>query len=214
MKHATLMIIAITSLWLMAATAAPLNQDSHAAVVAPSEKQVATQLVLRDLWVDHVFWVRSYVVANEENNAIAAKAAAAEVVKNATSISTSIAPFYGDAAADQLLTLLAGHWGAVKDYSDATVANKSADQEKASKALVDNAVEISKFLAGANPYLPQKTLESLLTTHGAHHIQQIRQIDSADWESEASTWAMMREHMYVIADALTGALVKQFPERF
>jgi hypothetical protein len=214
MKHATLIIIALSSLWLMAATAAPITLDKSHAVEAPSVKQVATQLVLRDLWVDHVFWVRSYVVANQANNSVAAKTAADQVVKNATSISQSIAPFYGDEAADQLLTLLAGHWGAVKDYSDATIRKSSAAQEKATKALVDNAVAIAKFLAGANPYLPQKTLESLLTTHGAHHLQQIQQIAGAKWDAEAATWAMMREHMYVIADALTGGLAKQFPDRF
>lgn len=83
---------------------------------------MTTRMALRDLWVEHIFWVRNYAVANQAGNAKEAEVAAKEVVTDATRIANSIAPLYGQPAADQLLKLLAGHWGAIKHYSDATVA--------------------------------------------------------------------------------------------
>lgn len=81
---------------------------------------MTTRMALRDLWVEHIFWVRNYAVANQAGNANEAEVAAKEVVTDATRIANSIAPLYGQPAADQLLKLLAGHWGAIKHYSDAT----------------------------------------------------------------------------------------------
>jgi len=189
-----------------------LASGHHADCV--SAKQAATQAALRDLWVEHVFWIRNYVVASADGNATEKAVAAEQVVANATAISGAIAGFYGKPAGDQLLTLLAGHWGAVKSYSDATFAKNEKGQQDASARLIANAKEIAAFLAKANPNLPEATLVGLLSAHGAHHIAQIQQLSKGDAAGEAKTWAAMRAHMFTIADALTGGLAKQFPDKF
>lgn len=174
----------------------------------------ATQDALRDLWVGHVFWVRAVVDARFEGNEDAAKAAEHQVVVNAQAIAGAIEPFYGAAASTQLFELLAGHWGAISDYLNATLADSKAEQDAAFKELVDNAKGIAQFLGMANPYWPVDTVSGLLMAHGSHHVQQIQQFDSGDFEQEAKTWTMMKDHMYVIADALAGGLAKQFPHEF
>ncbi len=195
------------------------GHDHAAAATAPSAstinaKQAATRAVLRDLWVEHVFWIRNYVTASASGNAKQKQVAADQVVANATAISGAIGSFYGKPAGDHMLQLLAGHWGAVKAYSDASFGNDQAGQQKATTALIANAKEIAAFLAKANPYLPEATLVSLLSAHGAHHIAQIQQIQQGNYEGEAKTWEAMRAHMFVIADALADALAKQFPAKF
>ncbi len=185
-----------------------------AAAAASTDAALTTRLAMRDLWVGHIFWVRNYALANQSGNAPQADTAAKEVVANATAIANSLQPLYGQPAADQMLTLLAGHWGAIKDYSDAGVAKDAAKQKAAMAALASNAKAIAAFLAKANPYLPEDTLVTLLSAHGGHHISQIDQLAKADYAGEAKTWHAMREHILVIADALAGALVKQFPEKF
>ena len=72
----------------------------------------------------------------------------------------------------------------------------------------------AEFLGGANPHLPVDTLRSLLTAHGAHHLQQIQQLKARQYLQEAQTWAAMTQHMYVIADALVTGIAAQFPEKF
>jgi hypothetical protein len=173
-----------------------------------------TKAALRDLWLGHIFWVRNVVDARFAGDASEAKTAEQQVVANAQAIAGAIEPYYGKAASDQLFKLLAGHWGAISDYLDATRAGNKTDQDAAYKALVDNAGQIATFLSGANPHLPADTLRGLLTAHGAHHVQQIKQFQAKQYDQEAKTWAAMTSHMYVIADALAGGIAKQFPDKF
>lgn len=201
---------------VVAATPLAYADNAHAtgSAGAISQTRVDTQSALRDAWVEHVFWVRNYVLASKEGNANQRKVAADEVLANAKGIAAAVASFYGKAGGDRMLELLAGHWGAVKDYADATFDKKGNGQQAAADKLTANAKEIAAFLAKANPNLPENTLIGLLTAHGAHHVAQIQQIDKADYAGEAQTWHTMRTHMFVIADALTDALAKQFPEKF
>lgn len=82
------------------------------------------------------------------------------------------------------------------------------------KSLTGNADEIAVFLSGANPNLPRDNVRGLFVAHGAHHVQRIQQLRDKKYPQEAETWEAMKGHMYVIADALAGALAKQFPAKF
>ena len=186
----------------------------HATSTTAAVTVAGTQAALRDLWLGHVFWVRNVVDARFEGDANEAKVAEQQVVANAKAIAASIAPFYGQAAADQMFGLLAGHWGAISGYLDATRAGNAQAADAAFSKLVANAGEISKFLSSANPNLPFDTLQGLLVAHGAHHVQQIKEFRAGQYEQEAKTWAAMKDHMYVIADALGGAIARQFPAKF
>ena len=184
---------------------------AQAPVAAKVAEAGATQ---RDLWVGHIFWVRNVAVETLAGNKKAAAVAEKEVVANAKAIAASIEPFYGKAASEKLFGLLAGHYGAVKQHIEATVAGSRGKQDAAFKNLAGNATEIAKFLSGANPNLPFATLNGLLLAHGGHHIQQNQQLKDRQYAQEAQTWEAMKKHMYVIADALAGALAKQFPAKF
>jgi hypothetical protein len=188
----------------------------HAAVLqAPVATNVAqASAAQRDLWVGHIFWVRNVVVDTIAGNGKAAAAAEKEVVANARAIAASIEPFYGKAASETLFGLLAGHYGAVKQHLEATLAGSGARQDAAARNLAGNATEIARFLSGANPYLPFETLNGLLLAHGGHHIVQNQQIRGEQYAQEAQTWVEMKKHIYTIADALAGALAKQFPAEF
>ncbi|MGQ0572399.1 MAG: hypothetical protein ACT4P5_23065 [Armatimonadota bacterium] len=183
----------------------------HASAAPASSKAAETKDALRDLWVGHVFWVRNVAVQTLAGNTAAATAAENGVVANAKQIAGAIEPFYGKAASDKLFGLLAGHYGAIKDY---LVAKDKAGQDAAWKRVGANAEEIAVFLSSANPNLPVDTLRSLLLAHGGHHVQQINQLRAKDYAGEAQTWEAMKNHMYTIADALAGAIAKQFPKKF
>ncbi len=172
------------------------------------------QLALRDLWAGHIFWVRSYVLSSHYKDERGAGAAEAEVVKNARAIADATEPLYGGEAADQLFQLLAGHYGAIKDYMEAHYRGDEAGQGAASSTLTENADAIATFLASANPHLPKDAVLPLLVAHGGHHVQQINAIHGRDFTGEATIWEAMRTHMNTIADAMADAFVKQFPDKF
>lgn len=210
-------ILAASMFAVLLGTGAPAyaqhaGHDTNASTTAPSQAQASA--AQRDLWMGHVFWVRNVALDTFAGNAAAAKAAENEVVANARQIAASIEPFYGKAAADKLFSLLAGHYGAIKQYLDGTAAGSQAQQDAAMKRLTDNVEEIAVFLSGANPNLPHDTVRDLFLAHGGHHVQEIQQLHDGQYQQEAQTWDAMKGHMYVIADALAGALAKQFPAKF
>ena len=196
------------------ATAPAAAHAEHVQKAAATVSAIDTRLAMRDLWIGHIFWVRNVSEALLNGNKVEAAAAEKEVVENAKQIAGAIEPFYGKAASDKLFGLLAGHYGAVKQYAEATVANSKTKQSAAQTALVNNADEIAKFLSSANPNLPYDTLRGLLIAHGGHHIQQIQELKAKQYAEEAQTWNAMKNHIYVISDALVGAIAKQFPAKF
>lgn len=210
-SHLSLMLAAGLAVAVPGLAAA--GTESAEGTVVPV-KVAATQDALRDLWIGHIFWVREVVQARLADDRKQAKVSEEQVVANAQAIAGAIEPYYGAAASEQLFELLAGHWGAISDYLDATLADRNAKQDAAAERLAANASDIASFLSSANPNWPVDTLRGLLTAHGAHHVQQIEQLDAKQYEQEAATWAAMKDHMYVIADALASGIAKQFPQKF
>jgi hypothetical protein len=169
---------------------------------------------LRDLWVGHIFWVRHVVSNIATNDPVERDAAEKEVVANTKQIASSFTPFYGEAASQKFFSLLDSNIGAVREYSEATVAGNTRQQDAALARLASNADDFAVFLNGVNPYLPKDTVRGLIAAHGAHHVLQINQYKGKEYAHLGATWPMMRQHVYVIADTLTTALVKQFPGKF
>ena len=177
-------------------------------------KSVELKLALRDLWTGHIFWVRNVVLMTKLGATDAAKVAEDQAVRNAQAIADSIGPFYGKAASDKLFTLLAGHYGSVKEYMTTTYAGDEAGKTAAVDKIKKNADEIATFLSSANPNWPKDAVLGLLMAHGAHHIAQIDQINLKDFSAEAATSADMTKNVYAIADALADGIVKHFPKKF
>jgi hypothetical protein len=178
-------------------------------------KAAELQMTLRDLWVGHIFWVRSVVFASKAGDVEATKVAEQNVVDNAKEIAAAVGSFYGKEAGDKLFGLLAGHYGAIKEYLTASLSGSKEGKDAAVEKLKKNAEEIAVFLNGANPKnWPKDTLVSLLLAHGGHRIAQIDAVVAKDYVSEAGTWDAMKKHIYTIADALAGGIEKQFPKKF
>ncbi len=192
------------------ANAAAMSHD-HATTETPAAVPAPKlQAALRQLWHGHVVQTRAYAMAVHAHHDADAKRAADGVVANARQIADAVAGFYGPAAGQRMLQLLAGHWGAVKALTD---ARDDAARQQAMTALTANAGEIARFLSGANPYLPENAVLGLLMAHGGHHAAQIQQIMSGNMKAEAETWKQMQTHMDTIADALAGAIARQFPAK-
>ena len=199
------------------AETAPAQMPAEPApVAAPATDTVAApklQAAMRDLWHGHIVHARDYALAVHAHNPADTKKAADAVVANARQISGAVAGFYGKPGGDRLMELLGGHWAAIKAMTDARAKNDAGAADKAMADANANVDEIAKFLAGANPNLPEDTVRGLYLAHVAHHSQQIQQIMAGDTAGEATSWAAMQQHMDMIADALAGAIAKQFPDK-
>ena len=216
MKFSKQSILAPSALMVVLSIALPASAATvhHAQPAPPASKFVQTDMALRDLWLEHVFWTRNVTLETLAGNAAGAAAAEQNVVKNAKNIAAAMEPFYGKAASEKLFDLLAGHYTAVKHYLEAVHTNNPQEQDTARERMAENAEKIAVFLSSANPNLPTEALRGMLLAHGGHHIQQIQQLRDKQYNEEAQTWDTMKNHMYAIADALAGALAKQFPAKF
>jgi len=103
LRYVPFNLLAVPLLFLASfSLAAPAGAATPAAAADPAAI-LETKMALRDLWVEHVFWIRSYVLAADAGDEAQRKVAEDEVVNNAKALAATITPFYGQAAADGLL---------------------------------------------------------------------------------------------------------------
>jgi hypothetical protein len=191
------------------------NQESPAVGDAKPTRVAEVQQAFRELWLGHIFMIQHVVLVNVTNDSSARDAADKQVLTNAKQIANTFTPFYGETRSEKLYTLLAAHYASVKEYSEATIAGDQRRQDAALVLLASNADDIAVFFNGVNPhYLEKDTVRGLIAAHGAHHVLQINQYKNKKYTELEETWAMMRQHVYVIADTLMTALAKQFPDKF
>jgi len=192
-----------------------VGYESRAAGEVNPLRVAEMQKTLRDLWLGHIFMIQHVVLFNPSNDPAARDAADKQVLANAKQIANAFIPFYGEARSEKLFALLSGHYAAVKEYSEATIAANTQQQDAALARLGSNAADIDAFFIGVNPnHLTKGTVRGLIEAHGAHHVLQINQYKKKEYAKLEETWPMMRQHVYVIADTLTTALAKQFPDKF
>lgn len=172
------------------------------------------QAVLRDEWARHLFWIRNVSLDNAKNDLRSRDFAEKAVAANTRDMAKTFAPFYGDAVSERFRTLLTKHYGVIKAYSEATVAGNKSRQAAAMVELAVLTGEMANFFSGINPHLPKDTVRSLFATNADHHVAQINKFQDKDYAGEEETWPVMEHHVYLIADALATALVKQFSTRF
>jgi hypothetical protein len=206
-------LLAAVGIALVFATAPSFAKAKPSACIETS-KATELKLAFRDLWMDHIYWVRNVVLETKYGDETAAKVAEDRVVQDAKSIAAAITPYYGSEASDKLFGLLAGHYGAIKEYMNASFTGNKMAADTAADMLKKNADEIAVFLSSANPNWSRNTLASALLAHGGHHMTEINEISKKDFSGDANTWEAMKGHVYVIAGVLSDGIVKQFPDRF
>jgi len=210
--------LAVSALILLSVFVAssPLPAQSQA---MPNPAKVANlRMTLRDLYINHIFWVRSLVISTRLGEKKAVSEADEYGLENAKAIGLSISPFYGQAAGEKFSSLFVGHYSAVKKYMSAAFANgfrgNATLKKAAMDALMQNAAEIAAFVSSANPNLPKATVNGLLVTHVQQHVMSIDAVTKKDWSREADMWDPMVKEIYALSDALADGIAKQFPDKF
>ncbi|HJR12825.1 MAG TPA: hypothetical protein VJ833_02905 [Rhodanobacteraceae bacterium] len=216
MKQLSIACALALGLALAATAPAALAGTAQPAAAAAAEAPAAPQLhqAMRSLWHGHIVATRDYALAVHAGNKADETKAADAVVANAKQIANAVAGFYGKAAGDGLLKLLAGHWGGVKALTDTTKAGATAGEQKAMNDLAGNATALAKFLAGANPNWSEGTLQGALMMHVNDHKTQLDEMMSnASAAEQAKSWTEMQHHMDMISDVLASGIAKQFPNK-
>ena len=171
------------------------------------------RLALRKLWSDHVIWTREYIVAAVAGTPDA-DPAAGRLLRNQDDIGAAIVPYYGDAAGQALTSLLRNHILIAVDLVAAAKASDDAAFKTHDQRWSDNAAEIARFLAGANPNWPENDVLDLLSLHLKLTKDEAVARLTADWDADVKAFDDIFTEIMVLADALHDGLVAQFPEKF
>src|SRR2546426_12061291 len=169
--------LAVSALVLLSVFVASSPLPVQGQALAIPAKVANLRMALRDLYVNHIFWVRSFVLSTRLGEKTAVSEADEYGLANAKAIGLSISPFYGQAAAVKFSSLFVGHYAAVKKYMSAAFANgfrgNAALKKTALNSLMQNATEIAAFVSSANPNLLKATVNGLLVTHVQQHMMSI-----------------------------------------
>ena len=143
-----------------------------------------------------------------------ADATAARLLRNQEDIGNAVAQFYGKDAGKELTKLLKEHIMIAVELVAAAKAEDTKAFARHDKRWLQNVDEIADFLADANPHLPAKDVKDLLHLHLELTKQETEAYLKHEWKRAIGLVDDIVTEILNLADAITAAIVKQFPERF
>ncbi len=178
-----------------------------------SQAEADSMMQWRVLWTDHAVWTRLYIIESLDTSS-AASAAATRLLKNQEDIGNAIKPYYGEAAGTKLTGLLKEHiLIAVAIINDVKAKNATAQAADEAK-WTQNADEISTFLSGANPNWPEKDVKDLMHMHLSTTKTELVARYTKNYTADVLAWDAVYAHILTMSDAISGGIIKQYPEKF
>ncbi|HKW00538.1 MAG TPA: hypothetical protein VJN96_11975 [Vicinamibacterales bacterium] len=191
----------------------PAPADAQGSPAPVSSAALTLRQDMRQLWSDHVFWTRDYIVA-----AVAGtpdqQAAAARLLKNQEQIGAAVASYYGKAAGDRLTALLKEHITIAVDVIAAAKAHDDGKYQAADKKWQQNATDIATFLSSANPNWPKAALVSMMQMHLSTTTKEVVARLHGQWDEDVAAFDEVYAHILHMSDALSDGIIKQFPAKF
>ena len=141
------------------------------------------------------------------------EAAAATLDKNSVGLSEAIGSVYGEAAGEQFLALWRDHIGFFVDYTKAGAEGDERGMQAARDKLDGYRAEFGAFIASANPNLTEEAVAEELKPH----VESVFDTIDAVLAGDTDVFEKLRTaaaHMPGTAQVLSGAIVKQFPDKF
>jgi hypothetical protein len=169
---------------------------------------------MRRLWSDHVAYTRLFIVDAAAGSADK-DATTQRLLQNQADIGNAVAGYYGRAAGDKLTALLKDHILIAASIVAAAKAGDNAKVTSENKRWHDNAVDLAKFLHGANPKnWPEATLQSALFMHLDQTLSEASNQLKGNYAMSIKDYDKAMDHMLMVADILANGIVAQFPAKF
>jgi len=177
-------------------------------------KQAAFQDEMRKLWEDHVTWTRLTIVSATGSLPDTAPTVA-RLLRNQDDIGKAIVPYFGQAAGDQLASLLRDHINGAITLVGAAIGGDPDEIREAKKAWYANGQQIAEFLANANPrFWPLGTMSGAMVKHLDQTFLEAALRLAGDHDKEIDAYDDAHDHILVMADLLSSGIIRQFPEKF
>ena len=204
----------VAGLLVAVALATHANAPAQAAPGGALQTRAAFNQDMRKLWEDHITWTRLFIVSAvaglpDEN------ATATRLFQNQVDLGNAIKPFYGDAAGNELASLLHDHIAiAAQLVADAKAGNSSAVSAD-SAAWYANANQIAAFLNSANPKnWPLATMQSMMKMHLDLTLQEAVDQLTGNYSASVADYDKVHLEILSMADMLSAGIIAQLPQKF
>lgn len=226
-SHGNKAVVAIVTLVLGLAVgggvgyaAADMNKKDSSSNASSSSKDTTTakasdlRATLNNLEAEHVDLASAATRAGFDGDP-SFEAAAGSLSKNTDDLAAAITSVYGDEAGAKFKEIWASHIGFFVDYTVAAKGGDQAGMDKAVQNLNGYVEAISTFLSDANPNLPKEAVSQLVTEHVMLLKEAVDKHGAGDYAGSYDAQDRARTQITTkIADTLSGAIVKQNPEKF
>ncbi|MBT2695129.1 glycosyltransferase [Bacillus sp. ISL-55] len=212
MKKLLLMsFILLLSLNMMAGSSPAYAKPQHKCI---TQSEIKFENDFRRLWVDHVLWTSNYITSATTAGSEDQKDVLERLLRNQEDIGNSIKPVYGEAAGNKLTDLLKEHIVIAGGIVEAAKSGDKAKLDQLNKEWFRNADDIAAFLSKANPNLKNEDVKKLLYTHLEMVADDLNASLKKDWQARIVSIDDGLTHIIMMSDAISEAVVKQFPEKF
>jgi hypothetical protein len=141
------------------------------------------------------------------------KAAATQLDANSKAVAAAMGDLYGATAQRQVLRLWRRHIRDYVTYTRGRIAGNTRTQRRAKADLADFVNDFTTLLTQTIPTLDPAATKQVLTVHGNRTISAI----NATVAKSTRVYRLLRQgsdHMVMVADVLSQAIAKQFPQQF
>ena len=179
-----------------------------------SPEQSAFHDQMRKLWEDHVTWTRLTIVSAAADLPDTGPTLA-RLQANQDDIGAAIAPYFGQAAGDQLAALLHEHISGAVTLVLAAKAGDTAEVAAAKDAWYANGQQIAEFLAAANPrYWPLDTMSEMMRMHLDQTLKEATDRLQGNYAADIQDYEKAHLHILEMADQLSFGIIRRFPDQF
>jgi hypothetical protein len=202
-------LLTVAMLGVACGTGAETTSVAAAPPAVANEQDVVDRDAFRDavraLWEDHITWTRLYIVSAVDGLKDV-DVTAQRLLRNQTEIGDAIKPFFGDAAGNELTTLLNEHILGAADLITAAQSGNDAAVTKASKAWYRNGDQIADFLSKAG-LGDRADVRAMMKGHLDTTLDEAVARLQGDYEAEIAAYDEVRKHIHIMADAIADGLI-------
>jgi len=182
--------------------------------VENSDTAIAFRQDTRKLWEDHITWTRLAIISLAEDRADTGPTVD-RLFQNQVDIGNAIKPYYGDAAGDQMTSLLHDHIAIAAEILVAARDGNTAAAADASARWYANADDIAAFLSSANPqFWPLDHMRQMMKQHLDLTLAEAQARLAGDYTADVAAYDQVHAAILDMADMLSLGVINQFPKQF
>ena len=187
------------------------NEDTQYMSKQYMHDTIKIKLQMRKLWTDHAIFTRQFIV-DLLDNLQSIEYTIVRLLKNQEQTGNYFRPFFGDVAADNIISLLKEHITIAADLFKAIQSGNTSDATILEDQWTANSENISTFLGTINQYYSIDELSDILKTHLIlAKYQFIARMDK-DYNADILYFDMGLNHLLRLSDCLTDGICEYFFE--